>query len=94
MPPRIRFIGRYGNGMLVFAFGLMAIFTGDEGMALVLFFLAVAALGVFNIYVVEKSAKALSGSALNEEEWLQAELRKAQLRRQIAEAREGEPPQG
>jgi hypothetical protein len=47
-----------------------------------LFSLGIAALGAFNVYVVEKSA-----GLLGEEEMLKAELRKMELRRQLAQAR-------
>ena len=81
MPPRLRLIGRYGNGALALINAVFVPFAVAEGsFSVALAFLAVAVLGCFNIYVVEKAAAATS-----EEEWLKAEIRKAELRRKLAD---------
>ena len=79
MPPRIRLIGRYGNGLAAVLFGFFVLFSlvnGRFGLALVCALLA--ALSAFNVYLTEKAAAMTS-----EEEWLNAEIRKAELRRKL-----------
>jgi hypothetical protein len=81
MPWHIRAIGRYGNAILLGLSGLfaLALFSkGQHGMAL--FAVAICALAAFNLYLVAKTARLLGGEA-----WLEAELRKAALRRRLAE---------
>jgi hypothetical protein len=81
MPWHIRAIGRYGNAALLGLFGLFVLAfssKGQTGMALCA--LAVCALAAFNLYLVAKTAR-----LLGEEAWLEAELRKAGLRRRLAE---------
>ncbi len=80
MPRRIRLIGRWGNGLLCVVNVLFALFSlRTVPLGVTLGFLAVAALGAFNVYVIEKAA-----SFTAEEEWLKAEVRKAELRHQLA----------
>ncbi len=79
MPRHIKAIAYAGNGLLAIAFALFATFTLGRGqLGLFLFFAAVAALGLWNLYVIWKAAYLLS-----EEQWLEAELRKAELREQL-----------
>jgi hypothetical protein len=81
MPWHIRAIGRYGNAALlaIFALFVLAFLSkGQAGMALAA--LAVCALAGFNLYLVAKTAR-----LLGEEAWLESELRKAELRRRLAE---------
>lgn len=88
MPPHIRLIARYGNALLVLSFGIMALAGLQRGQGMAMFCIAVAALGVFNIYILERVVRLLS-----EEEWLAAEVRKAELRKRLAELeREAAPP--
>jgi hypothetical protein len=77
MPQHIKFIARYGNGALAVLLFVFALFGGEIGFALacVPFF----ALAVFNIYVIEKAARLMS-----EEAWLEAEIRKVELRHKLA----------
>lgn len=79
MPSRIRLVGRYGNGVAAVVFGIIFVFAltrGELGFALLS--LLVSALAGCNVYIAEKAA-ALTA----EEEWLKAELRKAELRRRL-----------
>lgn len=88
MPSRMKLIGRYGNGAGAVAFGLIFIFALIRGEIVFAFFaLLVSGLAGFNIYITEKAA-ALTA----EEEWLKAELRKAELRRRLG-ALAGETPE-
>jgi hypothetical protein len=77
----LKWVGVYGNGALVLLAGLLALGGLIDGeFLLVLIGLAVAGLGVFNIRVIRWAV------ALNsEEELLQAEVRKAELRQHLAE---------
>lgn len=79
MPAHVRFIGRYGNGLAALFFAFIVLSQSVEGGAVVII-VALCGLCLFNIYVIEKSARALA-----EEEWLKAEVRKAELRRQLQE---------
>jgi hypothetical protein len=79
MPRHIKLIAYWGNGLLAAAFTVFALallFKGQPGMSL--FFLLLSALGLFNIYVIRKAAYFLS-----EEQWLEAELRKAEIREKL-----------
>ena len=83
MPFYVRFIGRYGNGLVVLVFGLMALtmLSGKDprvGGALV--FALPAAMCAFNLWALRRAAQTLS-----EEEWLRSEVRKAELRRRLHE---------
>jgi hypothetical protein len=81
MPLTLKWIGIYGNGALVLLAGLLVLGGVINGeFVLVLIGLAVAGLGIFNIWVI-RWAMALN----SEEEWLQAEVRKAELRQHLAE---------
>lgn len=82
MPAHIRLTARFINGLFAGLGLFMCVLTLAEGKETELFvtFLVLAVFGAFNLYVIEKSARLLS-----EEEWLQAEVRKAELRRQLAE---------
>ena len=81
MPLTLRWIGTYGNGALVLLAGLLVLGGLINGeVLLVLIGLVVAGLGIFNIRVI-RWAMALN----SEEEWLQAEVRKAELRQHLAE---------
>ena len=77
----LKWIGVYGNGALVLLAGLLVLGGLIDGeFVLVLVGLAVAGLGVFNIRVIRWAV------ALNsEEESLQSEVRKAELRQHLAE---------
>lgn len=88
MPSRMKLIGRYGNGVAAGLFAIIFVFAltnGEVGFALLS--LLVSGLAGFNIYIAEKAA-ALTA----EEEWLKAELRKAELRRRLG-ALAGETPE-
>jgi hypothetical protein len=80
MPGHVRFIGRYGNGLAALFFAFIVFSRSVEGGGAVVIIVAFFALCLFNLYVIEKAARLLA-----EEEWLKAELRKAELRRQIQE---------
>jgi hypothetical protein len=87
MPPRIRYLSRYGNGAVAVLFAIVSILAlgkGDLGIAL--FCAAVTVLCAFNVYVMEKAA-----ALLGEEEWLKAEVRKAELRRKLVGLTEDNP---
>lgn len=80
MPAYIRFVGIIGNGaaaILCTFIVLVSLVKGHGGA--VLFFMPVVALTAFNVHVIWKSANLLS-----EEELLKAEIRKAELRKQLA----------
>ena len=80
MPLTLKWIGTYGNGALVLLAGLLVLGGLINGeFVLILIGLAVAGLGIFNIRVI-RWAMALN----SEEEWLQAEVRKAELRQHLA----------
>ncbi len=80
MPKHIKIIGRCGNWALTVLFGLGAIALLTRGQPVgFLFMLLVSALGGFNLYVLEKCIGFFS-----EEEILQAEIRKAELRSKLA----------
>lgn len=79
MPTRIKLIGRYANGVVAALFTILFVYGLGKGeLSIALFCGIVAALCGFNLYVMEKAAALLS-----EEEWLKAELRKAELRRKL-----------
>ena len=87
MPRHIEMIAWWGNAFLIVCFGFLTLFMfvdDTRSPALALFFAVPAAMGVFNIWVVAKSARLLA-----EEEWLRGEVRKAvkrvaDLQKQIA----------
>ncbi len=79
MPRHIRLIGRYGNALVALALSVAligAIAKGNIGASLT--FLIFIALAAFNVYLTEKANQVFS-----EEEWLQSEIRKAELRRKL-----------
>ncbi len=79
MPPWIRAICRYGNAIAAAMFAGMTVYglaTASPGLALL--FAALGALAIFDIYVIEKAARFLS-----EEEILKADVRKAELRKEL-----------
>lgn len=79
MPVRVRLLGRYGNGVAAALFGIIFVFALTRGeLGFAFFALLVSCLAGFNVYITEKAA-ALTA----EEEWLKAELRKAELRRKL-----------
>lgn len=81
MPKHIKIIGRCGNWALTVLSGLLAIMLLTKGQpGGFLFMLLFSALGGFNLYVLEKCIGFFS-----EEELLQAEVRKAELRRKLAD---------
>ena len=80
MSTTYKWIGVYGNGALAFlggVLGLGGLINGE--FLLVLIALVVCALAIFNIRVM-RWVMGLSA----EEEWLQAEVRKAELRQHLA----------
>jgi hypothetical protein len=88
MPLALKWIGIYGNGALVVLAGLLVLGGLINGEFILVFIgFAVAGLGVFNIWVI-RWALALN----SEEEWLQAEVRKAELRQHLAELGEFAQP--
>ncbi len=79
MSRQTRMIAYIGNGALVLLSALTvmaALSRGHTGPAVAL--ALICGLGIFNIRVVWKASAALS-----EEEWLAAEVRKAEMRRQL-----------
>lgn len=79
MSRQTRIIAYIGNGALALlsALIMMASFSrGHVGPAVVL--ALICGLGIFNIRIILKASAALS-----EEEWLAAEIRKAEMRRQL-----------
>jgi hypothetical protein len=78
MSPKVRWVGYYGNGALAVFAGFMALYSlGQYG--LFLGSAAVCALAIFNMRIVRWAAQFTS-----EEEWLKAEVRKAELRKELA----------
>jgi hypothetical protein len=78
MSPKTRWVGYYGNGVLAVLSGLFALYSlGQYG--LFLGGAAICALAIFNIRIVKWAAQFTS-----EEEWLKAEVRKAELRQKLA----------
>ena len=81
MPLHIKLIGRYANtvaGLLFLLVGIVGIGEGNFGIFLL--GAGLTALALFNLYVVEKTARLLS-----EEAWLESEVHKAELRKKLAE---------
>lgn len=79
MPTRIRFISRYGNGTAAVLFAILFVTAVIKGSwTIALFCGAIAALCAFNVHLTERAA-----SLFGEEEWLKAEVRKAELRRRL-----------
>ncbi|MET4700802.1 hypothetical protein ABIE65_003844 [Constrictibacter sp. MBR-5] len=81
MPFYVRFISRYGNGLVIILFGLMALamlFGRKSSLTGTLVFALPAAMCTFNLWTLRRAAQALS-----EEEWLKSEVRKAELRRRL-----------
>jgi hypothetical protein len=94
VPSGIRITALATNGALCALFVALALFGLGQGrLGLMLFFALVAGTCGFILYVIHKAATLLS-----EEEWLRAELRKAELRQQLAAlqatARPPAPEQG
>lgn len=80
MPNYLKLIARFANlGTIIAVTILTVILFSLDRPALAAVTLAVAALLIFNFYLVEKSALVHS-----EEEWLAGEVRKALLRRKLA----------
>jgi hypothetical protein len=87
MPPRIKLIGRYGNAAAILLFAVFALFALVRGPAgFVVVMLALGALAAFNLYALEQAARLLS-----EEEWLESEVRKAELRQRLTSLTGGTP---
>jgi len=81
MPERIRFTALFANGAMVVIFGFVAFYTLGQGQwPLGIFFVLLALAAGFSFHVIRKAAHLLS-----EEQWLLAELRKAELRSRLAE---------
>jgi hypothetical protein len=78
MSPKIKWIGYYGNGALAFFAGFMALYSLSS-VGLFLGSAAVCILAIFNIRIFRWASQLTS-----EEGWLQAELRKAELRKELA----------
>ena len=80
MPQHIKFLGRCGNGLLgvLSLIGTLASLSNGQFSAMV-FGALVLCLSIFNVYVIEKAA-----ASTTEEEWLKAELRKAEIRQKLA----------
>jgi hypothetical protein len=79
VPLHIRLIGRYGNVVLAALFSVLTLYGLSWGrFAMALCFGAFAVLGAFNVYVLGRAAH-----LLGEEEWLQAQVRKAELRQKL-----------
>jgi len=79
MPRKIKFIAYAGNGLLVGLFTLGALSLLYKGkLGGFLFCALVVALGVYNLYTTWKAAFLLS-----EEQWLESELRKAEIREKL-----------
>ncbi len=85
MPTWVQNLSRYGNGLAALLLGLASwgvLAKGQVGSAFVL--AAMVALAAFNVHVAAKAARLLS-----EEEWLAAEIRKAELRNKLAALQPG-----
>ena len=55
MPSRMKLIGRYSNGLGALLFAILALYALIQGAVIVtMFWLLVAGLAAFNLYVVEK----------------------------------------
>jgi multisubunit Na+/H+ antiporter MnhG subunit len=88
MPNRIRLTALLANGAIVLAFGFLTLFAlGTGQLALALFFLLVVMAAAFNIHIVRRAAHLLA-----EEEWLKAEVRKAELRQRLASIQAEDEP--
>lgn len=80
MPSRMKLIARYGNGVGACAFAALVLYALGQGAIVVgLFWALVCCLAAFNLYMFEKISALTS-----EEERLNAELRKAELRRKMS----------
>ena len=87
MPTHIKLIARYGNGLLTVFFALTSIGLLVKGQVVgFAVLMAFAALGAFNVYVLEKCIRYFSDVELDDRlrELLAAEVRKAELRRELA----------
>lgn len=79
MPARIKFAGRYGNGLAAFLGVLVAIIAIDQGQILLPLVSAVLiAAAALSIYVAEKAAFEAS-----QDDWQRAERREIELRRRL-----------
>lgn len=91
MPRWIRLTALWGNGIVTALWLLVSVVALSRNGNVALLTVAGAALGAFNLYVIAKAAHLLS-----EEEWLKGEVRKAELRQQLARLRAeelaGAPP--
>lgn len=80
IPPSIKWLGVYGNGALAALCGLLALGALIDGQVIVVLApLAVGGLAIYNIRIF-RWVMGLN----SEEEWLQAEVRKAELRQHLA----------
>ena len=80
MPSRLRSVAVWGNGTLaLFFFFITLILLFQLDFVSTLFCGLVTAFAAFNVYVLRQSAVMVS-----EEEWLKAEIRKAELRKTLA----------
>ncbi len=81
MSPNLKWICVIGNGALAVVAGLFALASiGKFGVFPFVIEIAVCALSIFNIRIIQWAA-----SLTSEEEWLKAEVRKAELRQRLAD---------
>ena len=81
MSPNLKWTFVIGNGVLAVVAGLIALVSiGKYGVFPFVVETAVCALAVFNIRIILWAARLTS-----EEEWLKAEVRKAELRHRLAD---------
>lgn len=86
MPRHLKLIARFANSGAILILLLLVLAALSKGVGVgVAIGLVCVALLTFNLYLIEKSALLLS-----EEEWLKGEVRKIQLRRELARLREEE----
>ena len=86
--PNLKWTFVIGNGALAVVTGLFALASiGKYGVLPVVVETGVCALAVFNIRIILWAARLTS-----EEEWLKAEVRKAELRRRLADLGQFAPP--
>lgn len=90
MPAHFWLIGRYGNGVVALMFALFTLVSLDRGRpGLTLTLIALGLLAAFNSYAFGWMARLFS-----EEESLKGEIRKAELRRKLANFESGATPTG
>ena len=81
MSPSQKAIGIYGNGVFALLNALIGLTSLASGRFLAVFFgIGACALAIFNIFVIRWAI-----SLTSEEEWLKAEVRKGELRRELRE---------